>query len=121
MAVALAVSVLPVFLFLGALVLLDSYKLIVLRAILIAVAAGVGAALAGYAVNVSLRPALGLDPSHYSVYVAPVVEGYIEALTEYLGPRAVAGNRPAKRPLGEPARLLQKLDALEARRAAMAR
>jgi len=79
MAVALAVSVLPVLLFLGALVLLDSYKLIALRAILLAVAAGAAAALAGYAVNVSLRPALGLDLPSYSVYVAPVVEELLKA------------------------------------------
>ena len=79
MAVALAVSVLPVFLFLAALVLLDSYKLIKLRAILLAVAAGAAAALAGYAVNVSLRPALGLDMARYSMYVAPVVEELLKA------------------------------------------
>jgi len=80
MAVALAVSVLPVFLFLGALVLLDSYKLITLRAILLAVAAGAVAALAGYAVNVSLIPALGLDIARYEVYVAPVVEELLKAM-----------------------------------------
>src|SRR5688500_10743225 len=79
MAVALAVSVLPVFLFLGALVLLDSYKLIRPRAILLAVAAGAAATLAGYAVNVSLRPALGLDIARYSAYVAPVVEELLKA------------------------------------------
>lgn len=79
MAVALAVSVLPVFLFLGALVLLDSYKLITPRAILLAVAAGAAAALTGYAINVSLRPALGLDIAPYSMYVAPVVEEVLKA------------------------------------------
>jgi len=78
--VALAVSVVPVFLFLGALVLLDSYKLIALRAILLAVAAGAAAALTGYAVNNFLRPSLGLDMSHYSVYVAPVVEELLKAM-----------------------------------------
>lgn len=80
MFVALAVSVLPVFLFLGALVLLDSYKLIALRAILFAVAAGGVAALVGYAMNISLRPALGLNLSHYSIYVAPVVEEVLKAI-----------------------------------------
>jgi RsiW-degrading membrane proteinase PrsW (M82 family) len=80
MVVALAVSVLPVFLFLGALVLLDSYKLISLRAILFAVAAGVVAALAGYAINVPLRPALGLDLRHYSVYIAPILEELLKAI-----------------------------------------
>lgn len=78
-AVALAVSVLPVCLFLGALVLLDSYKLITLRAILSAVAAGAAAALASYAVIVSLRPGLELDMPSYSVYVAPVVEELLKA------------------------------------------
>ncbi len=80
MAVALAVSVLPVFLFLGALVLLDSYKLIPLRAILIAVAAGAVAAVVGYAVNVSLQPALALDQAHYSRYVAPLLEELLKAM-----------------------------------------
>ena len=80
MVVALAVSVLPVFLFLGALVLIDSYKLIAPRAILLAVAAGVVAALVGYFVNVSLRPALGLDLSDYSKYVAPLVEELLKAI-----------------------------------------
>jgi protease PrsW len=79
MAIALIISVVPVFLFLGALVLLDSYKLITLRAILLAVAAGAAAALAGYVVNVFLRPGLGLDLSRYSVFVSPVVEELLKA------------------------------------------
>lgn len=80
MTVALAVSVLPVFLFLGALVLLDSYKLITLRAVLLAVAAGAAAALVGYAVNVSLQPALVLDLTRYTIYVAPIVEELLKAM-----------------------------------------
>jgi protease PrsW len=78
-AAALAISVLPVFLFLGALVLLDSYKLIPLRAILLAVAAGIAAGLASYVVNVSLQPALPVDMTGYSRYVAPVVEEALKA------------------------------------------
>jgi RsiW-degrading membrane proteinase PrsW (M82 family) len=78
-ALSITVSVLPVFLFLGTLVLLDSYKLVSLRAILLSVLAGVGAALAGYVVNVSLRPALGLDLAPYSRYVAPIVEESLKA------------------------------------------
>jgi RsiW-degrading membrane proteinase PrsW (M82 family) len=80
MTIALAVSVLPVFLFLGALVVLDSYKLISLRAILFAVAAGAAAALVGYAVNVSLRPALGFEMARYMVFVSPVVEELLKAV-----------------------------------------
>lgn len=77
--VAIAVSVLPVFLFLGALVLIDSYKLVAFRAILLSLTAGLVAGLASYAVNVSLRPALALDLAPYSRYVAPVVEESIKA------------------------------------------
>lgn len=76
---AIAVSVLPVFLFLGALVLIDSYKLVALRAILLSVFAGVVAALASYAVYVWLRPTLGLDPYQYSLYAAPLVEESLKA------------------------------------------
>jgi RsiW-degrading membrane proteinase PrsW (M82 family) len=76
---AVAVSVLPVFLFLGALVLIDSYKLVALRAILLSVAAGMVAGLASYGANVWLRPALALDWGHYSRYVAPVVEESLKA------------------------------------------
>lgn len=80
MSIALAVSGLPVFFFLGALVLLDSYKLIKLRAILLAVAAGAAAAVVGYAVNVTLRPALGLELARYTVFVSPVVEELLKAV-----------------------------------------
>ncbi|HKR56149.1 MAG TPA: PrsW family glutamic-type intramembrane protease [Gemmatimonadales bacterium] len=73
------VSVLPVFVFLGALVLIDSYKLVRLRAILLSVAAGLVAGVAAYGANVWLRPALDLDWERYSRYVAPVVEESLKA------------------------------------------
>ena len=78
-AVALTVSILPVFLFLVALVLLDSYKLIPLRAILLAVAVGASAGVVAFLVNVSLEPALGLSISQYSKYVAPFPEELLKA------------------------------------------
>jgi RsiW-degrading membrane proteinase PrsW (M82 family) len=78
--VALGVSVLPVFLFLGALVLIDSYKLLSPRAVLLSVTAGAGAALASYAVNVWLRPELGMALPQYATYVAPVVEESLKAV-----------------------------------------
>lgn len=77
---AVTVSVLPVFVFLGALVLIDSYKLVALRATLLSVAAGMVAGLAAYGANVWLRPALGLDWDQYSRYVAPVVEEPLKAV-----------------------------------------
>lgn len=70
----------PVFLFLGALVFLDSYKLIPPRAIMLAVAAGVAAGGLAYATNVALQPALALSPGHYPAYVAPVVEELLKAI-----------------------------------------
>ena len=79
MAVGLAVSVLPVFLFLGALLLLDSYKLIPPRAILLTVGAGVAAGVVAYGINVSLMRAVTPDLTRYSVYVAPVVEELLKA------------------------------------------
>jgi hypothetical protein len=78
-ALAVAVSVLPVFVFLGALVLIDSYKLVTLRAILLSVAAGMAAGLVAWGANVWLRPALGLDWDQYSRYVAPLVEEPLKA------------------------------------------
>ena len=77
--VAVAVSVLPVFVFLGALVLVDSYKLVRPRAILLSTAAGLVAGLAAWVVNVRLRPALDLDWEGYSRYVAPLVEESLKA------------------------------------------
>ena len=75
-----AVGIVPVFLFLGALVLLDSYKLVALRAVLLSVGAGVLAAALSYAVNSVLRPGLDVDFARYSMYVAPVVEETLKAL-----------------------------------------
>ncbi|MEX0692133.1 MAG: PrsW family glutamic-type intramembrane protease [Gemmatimonadales bacterium] len=72
-------SVLPVFLFLGALVLIDSYKLVSLRAVLFSVAAGLVAAATSWGANVSLRDALALDAIRYSMYVAPLVEEPLKA------------------------------------------
>jgi len=74
-----AVSVVPVFLFLGILVVLDSYKLVTRRAVLLGMAAGIAAALASYMVTVRLRPALGMDFTLYSRYVAPVLEELCKA------------------------------------------
>jgi protease PrsW len=78
--VGVAVGIVPVFVFLGALVLLDSYKLVALRAILVSIGAGLLAAALSYWVNGALRPGLGLDFTRYSRYVAPVVEETLKAL-----------------------------------------
>lgn len=92
MVVALLVGVLPVVLFLAALVLLDSYKLISPRAIIGAVGAGAAAALVAYMLNVWLRPTLGMDSARYAIYVGPVVEECLKATyVAYLLSRSKAG------------------------------
>jgi RsiW-degrading membrane proteinase PrsW (M82 family) len=80
MVIPFIVSVVPVFLFLGALVLLDSYKLIPMRAILIAVAAGAVAGGVSYATNVRLQPALGMDLRRYTILVAPLLEEILKSI-----------------------------------------
>ena len=80
MAIPFVVSVLPVFLFLGALMLLDSYKLIPMRAILLAVGAGAAAGAVSYAINISLQPALGMDLRRYTILVAPLLEEILKAI-----------------------------------------
>lgn len=74
-----AVSILPVFLLLVALVLIDSYKLVALRTVLRSLAAGALAAAAAWLVYVGPRAALGLGQSGYSLYGAPVVEESFKA------------------------------------------
>ena len=78
--VAALVSLLPVMLFLGALVFLDSYKLVTFRSVLVAVAAGVASAaiasgIAGVVTGVLEAPAVP-----YSRYIAPVVEECLKAV-----------------------------------------
>jgi len=82
---AVALGVVPVLLFLGALVLIDSYKLVALRAILLSLLGGALAAIACYGVNGVLRSGLGIDFATYSRYIAPVVEETLKAtLVVYL-------------------------------------
>jgi RsiW-degrading membrane proteinase PrsW (M82 family) len=75
----IAVALLPVLLFLGALILLDSFKLVRVRALILAIAAGGAAAAAGLWINGALLDALGLDLRTYSRYVAPVAEELLKA------------------------------------------
>ena len=70
----------PVAAFLGALVLLDSYKLVRLRVVVALVACGMALALGAYFLNGFLLEHLGLDFDAYTRYVAPVVEEALKAL-----------------------------------------
>ena len=75
----LALGFIPVLLFLAALLLMDSYKLVTGRAILLTIGAGACAALLAFGANRGLL-ALGLDPALLRRYVAPVVEEVAKAV-----------------------------------------
>jgi RsiW-degrading membrane proteinase PrsW (M82 family) len=74
-----ALALLPALVFLGSLVLMDSYKLLPLRAVLRAMAVGAAAALVCTLVNGVLFEATGMDLTVFSRYVAPVVEELAKA------------------------------------------
>ncbi|MEO8346271.1 MAG: PrsW family glutamic-type intramembrane protease [Betaproteobacteria bacterium] len=74
------VSLLPVLAFLGALLYLDSYKLVALRAVMAVVACGAMVAGISYVANafVLMHSMIGLP--HFSRYVAPFIEELLKGL-----------------------------------------
>ncbi len=80
MLIRLTLGLLPVFLFLLGLLLLDSFKLVHIRRVLVAVLAGAAAAVLAYHVNSRLWPALEWHLRAYSTSIAPVVEELAKAL-----------------------------------------
>jgi len=87
-----ALSTLPVFLFLGALVLIDSYKLVRLRTVLFSIAAGALAAGVAYLANSGLLNAVAMDIKLFARYVSPVIEEVVKGLyVVYLIRRARVG------------------------------
>ena len=76
----IAVGLLPVLLFLGLLVLLDSFKLVSLRSVLTALLAGAAAALVGAQLNAWLLDTTSLSAALFSRYMAPPVEEALKAL-----------------------------------------
>jgi RsiW-degrading membrane proteinase PrsW (M82 family) len=74
-----SVSLLPVLIFLSALIFLDSYKLVKFRSVLLAILAGACACGVCYFVNTGLGQLLGIDFKEYSRYVAPIVEEIFKA------------------------------------------
>ena len=77
----IAIALLPVLVLLGALILLDSYKLVPARAVLVSVGAGIVAALAAYAVNRALLELLRVDPGLLRRWLAPAIEETLKAVT----------------------------------------
>ncbi len=76
----IAVALLPVLLFLGLLVLLDSFKLLSWRSVLTALVAGAAAALVGAQLNAWLLDTTSASPALFSRYVAPPVEEALKAV-----------------------------------------
>jgi RsiW-degrading membrane proteinase PrsW (M82 family) len=74
------VGVAPVLCFLGALLYLDSYKLVSLRAVVTVVFCGLIVALACYAVNAWLLSVTAINLDAFKRYVGPVVEELFKAL-----------------------------------------
>lgn len=78
--IKILVSLLPVFLFLLALIFLDSYKLVKLRAIVQTILVGGAVAVISLLLNSWLLHRLPLELSLYSKYVAPIIEESLKAL-----------------------------------------
>ena len=79
-ALNVAVALLPVLLFLALLVFLDSFKLVSLRSVLVALGAGALAALVAARVNIALMDSAGIPTTALARYLAPLVEETLKAL-----------------------------------------
>ncbi len=77
----LLVSLSPVLLFLVALRLLDSFRLVAFRQLLLSLLAGIGAAAICLLLNDAAMSATGLERGVYSQSIAPVVEESVKALS----------------------------------------
>jgi len=78
--VQIALGLLPVLAFLGALISLDTFKLVRLRSIIVAILTGAVVAAVCSQLNPLLRDWWQLDSSLYSRYPAPVIEEGLKAL-----------------------------------------
>ncbi len=74
MAARAALACLPVLLFVASLVLLDTFRLVRRRRVLVALLVGGVTAFATYFVNTALLGLTGLPPMRYAVSLAPLVE-----------------------------------------------
>ena len=77
---SLVVGFLPVLLFLGALILMDSYKLVSRRSVLQAIGVGCAAAAMALVANHLALTGLRLDPLVLKRYAAPLLEEVLKAL-----------------------------------------
>jgi RsiW-degrading membrane proteinase PrsW (M82 family) len=73
------ISILPVVIFLIALIFLDSYKLVRFRFVMTAIGAGLAAAVVCLFANNALQDLIRSETAPYSRYIAPVVEELLKA------------------------------------------
>ncbi len=76
----LVVALLPVLVFLGSLVVLDSFKLLRIREVFATIGVGVIIALVGYGVNTGISQAFNLEGATLTRYVGPAVEEVLKSL-----------------------------------------
>ena len=76
----IAIALLPVTVFLIALIFADSFKLVPVPTLLTSLAGGAAAALVALALHQWLFAVTGLNTAHFSRYVAPVTEETLKAL-----------------------------------------
>ncbi len=73
-------SLTPVLLFLAALIVLDSYKLVTFRSVLVTIALGSAIALVAYGINTVFLDGVGINLQMYRRYCAPIVEESLKGL-----------------------------------------
>ena len=78
--IEIAVSIVPVFIFLGMLVIFDSFKLVKWQDILITIFIGCLAALVSLGINLIILAKSGVEQIAYVRYIAPIVEESTKAL-----------------------------------------
>ena len=77
--IRIAISILPVFVFLAALIYLDSFKLVKISFVIKTILAGCVAAVASYFINIFLINNLPVSLPTYTMYVSPLIEEFLKA------------------------------------------
>ncbi len=72
-------ALVPVFLFLGALVVMDTFKLLRLRSVLLTIGVGCVVALTSFVINTWLLNSTSISAESFSRYIAPVIEETLKA------------------------------------------
>ena len=82
--IEIAVSLLPSLALLLVFILMDSYKLLGIKAVIFAIIIGALSAIVSYFVNTPIVENSGLDWTTYSRYGAPLVEEFLRELSSFI-------------------------------------